>query len=302
MNFSRLVVPVVSLFKNGELLLSAILVHFEWLYGQGIRAVLIGGTNGRFWSHLTTAKLFILLKLALDVFDEIYVNVSKMNIDEVKELIQTIRSLHHNKRVYLIYAPNVVSDWTAGDKKKCHQILKMMRALPTWRTGFFLYDIDLPETRGVTDKLIRNLSSFLHFEGLKDSLNTERDMIQRRVDLVERDCGKKLFSGPDKALALVDEIGAAGRISGGANIVPGLVVKLIDAARDTKGIQEKQEIQLEMDDIMEKLQAMCGGDLILGFEALTLLRVGEDLPAGVDEDAIRELAATISTRSRNGWR
>ena len=277
---NRLVVPVTTCITNDNLRVVANDNHMKWLSSQRIKAVLVGGTTGRGW-EISTYQIMILLKLALQYFDEVYINVSLMTKEEIQDLARFLFENKSKSSVYLVYAPNESSIWEGfSDKDRCLDILKSLIVVPN--SGLLLYDIDLPGiTRPVKNQLIGELSCSPDFLGLKDSRSTEKSEIASRIKLVQ-DMGKKFFSGPDSALSLVGELGGYGRVSGMANLLPKTVLDLVENP-------SKKELQCKIDEAFQALLEYSPDDFVAAIETIILFQRDKEMLPASERDKASEL-------------
>ncbi len=95
------------------------------------------------------------------------------------------------------------------------------------RIPALLYNIPQFSAVPITDALLERLSAHSNMVGVKDSAGDWT----RTKQLIERFPGLKIFAGSDLLMGPALAIGAAGCISGGANVFPDLVVAVRDAAR-----------------------------------------------------------------------
>lgn len=271
---NRLVVPVTTCINDDKLRVVANDNHMKWLSSQRIKAVLVGGTTGRGW-EISTYQIMILLKLAMQYFDEVYVNVSLMTQEEIKELARFLLKSDLPTSVFFVYAPNELSHWQGfNDQSRCLDIINTLESLASStsrETGLLVYDIDIPGiTRKVDNSLIRAIASENYFLGIKDSYSTEESQIAARIKLVQGELGKKFFSGPDSALSLVGMLDGFGSVSGMANLLPETVIDLLENP-------SKEKLQFEINQAFQALVDYSPDDFVVAMETLVLFQRDKDV-------------------------
>ena len=232
-----------------------------------IKSVLVMGTTGE-WVNASYRDHWDMLELALTHFENVSFNISKLTKEEIRETIIHILNFLKSmpqKRVTLVYVPNQLTWREESIEVRIQNILDLIDEFGQGKIDLMLYDIDIPDvTEPVSDELIAYFAQHDCVSGLKNS-RTSPDGIAARVRFV-KNLGLKYFNGPDSSMMVALLAGADGVVSGLGNVVPKLVLKLVNefSKPDALAIQDRINqvfaalVGFHKDDFRVGLKAIAG--------------------------------------------
>ena len=228
-----LIVPILTPFgQEGGLMRRAFAEHLDWLHLTGVRRVLVGGTTGEFFS-LTPDERLDLLKLSLEYFPGlIFFQVGAGDLPTTLSLIDRAEALGVDgvfclPPFYFRDAPN-------------EGLIRYMRTVKE-RTSVPLILYNFPRHTGVevTADILGRLDHF----GLKDS----------SADLSLIEYTPRYFVGGDPKILSAMHAGAAGFVSGVANVLPEAYV-LLERMLSQGAAEEAEKIQAGVSRVVELLE------------------------------------------------
>lgn len=213
------VATVTPFLENGQLDYVFIEKHMEMLIREGAHGIVPVGTNGEFPSLTLEEKKRVIEAAGAsrgDLF--MMVGAGSCSLPEVIELC--IFAQDAGADAALIVPPFYFRDATVEGICDFYQ-----RVLASVDLPVFLYNIPVYSGIPITDEIIDTLLGHKNFAGIKD---TGGD-VARTAQLIDRYPELQIFGGSDSLMGAAVAAGAAGVISGVANVFPGLVRDVWDA-------------------------------------------------------------------------
>lgn len=216
-------VATVTPFRDsGEIDYVYIEKHLELLQREGAHGIVPVGTNGEFPS-LTLEEKKRVIDAAGASRGELFmmVGAGSCSLPEVVELLEFAQDAGADAA--LVVPPFYYRDASVAGIIEFYRAVLESTGLPV-----FLYNIPMYSGIAITDEIIGALAGNRNFAGIKDTGGDPA----RTAALIARYPGLKIWGGSDSLMEEAVGAGAAGVISGVANIYPGLVREMWEARSD----------------------------------------------------------------------
>ncbi|MBN2803430.1 MAG: dihydrodipicolinate synthase family protein [Deltaproteobacteria bacterium] len=219
-NVSGLINAITTPFnKNNTVDEGAFKEHLIWLWGNGVKSILIAGTTGEFFS-LTQDEKMALLKIARDIFKGNIIFHGGSNV-----LKDTVNLAHFAKDSGADYfaslLPFYLSKLPEAGIIKYLQTISESTDLP-----FIIYNFPLHTNVSLNCEILKQVNHF----GIKDS----------SADLNLIKCTDNYFIGSDKKLLLSHAEGGIGFVSARSNVRPFEYSRLSDLLKTDNLVQIKK--------------------------------------------------------------
>lgn len=203
---------------GNEIDLDFIAAHLEILRREGVHGVVPAGTNGEFPSLTMEEKKRVLATMAgarEDLF--LIAGAGSSSLPEVIELVNFAAGIGADAA--LVVPPFYFKDVAAPGIIEFYR-----RVLDSTDLPIFIYNIPMYSGIVISDEIIDSLAVHGNLAGIKDTGGNP----ERTRELVERYPELKIFGGSDSLVGDAIAAGAAGVISGVANVFPGLLRRVWD--------------------------------------------------------------------------
>lgn len=197
------------------------IAHLDMLKREGVHGVVPVGTNGEFPSLTMDEKKRVLATVAGargDLF--LIAGVGSSSLADVIELVDYAAGIGAD-------AALVVPPYYFKDASTLGIIEFFSRVLKSTDIPIFIYNIPMYSGIVISDEIIDALTGHRNLGGIKDTGGEP----ERTRQLVARYPQLKIFGGSDSLVADALNAGAAGVISGAANVFPGLLREVWDGRK-----------------------------------------------------------------------
>jgi 4-hydroxy-tetrahydrodipicolinate synthase len=195
-----LIVPVTTPFtKDGAIDQQAFIAHCEWLYSNGVRRILVGGTTGEFFS-LTAQERIEICTIACSFFPGVV--LFQCGCDGLKLTLSLLeKSLRAGIDGVFCLPPYYYHNAPPAGLIEYFTLVAQVCTVP-----FYLYNFPLHTGNTITNELLQKIPH----TGLKDSSGN--------LDLIEHT--PVYFTGSEKYIIESHSRGGKGFICGTPNILP----------------------------------------------------------------------------------
>jgi dihydrodipicolinate synthase/N-acetylneuraminate lyase len=221
--------------KHGAVDEEALGRYLEWLWERGVRQIVAGGTTGEFAS-LTLAERRRLLETCRASFaGEVFAHVSSSSVGETRELIGRARDFADG---ILLLPPFYYANAAEAGVREF-----FIRAAADSPLPLYLYNFPRHTQFNILPEMFAGLSHDLRsLRGIKDSGGKwEQSLAYKRMAPE-----MQVVVGADNAALKALENGLDGSVTGGANPVPRLLVRLEEQWR-AGNLVAAQELQTCLD-------------------------------------------------------
>ena len=203
---------------GGEIDPNFIVAQLHMLKRGGVHGVVPVGTNGEFSSLTMEEKKQVLATVAGDRGNLFMIaGAGSSSLPETIELVSYAAGIGADAA--LVVPPFYFKDAVAPGIIEFYR-----RVLESTDLPIFIYNIPMYSGIVISDEIIDSLTVHGNLAGIKDTGGEP----ERTRQLVERYPELKIFGGSDSLVGDTVSIGAAGVISGVANVFPGLLRRVWD--------------------------------------------------------------------------